>query len=159
MRINSRKIQKILERVWTTPKRIFWNLLHSRNTKMHRHECNTHSIIYLISEKQTKVFLYYIPCKENKCWKSFKIIRKLLFNYSLYSHPEIGNFRVWQRAAEVLAWGRGGVDRRRRRGLATSGANRPAADSMGLPWGRGWQWFEIEIRVTVRRERGRVAAA
>jgi hypothetical protein len=23
-------------------------------------------------------------------------MRKLLFNYSLYSHPEIGNFRVWQ---------------------------------------------------------------
>jgi hypothetical protein len=27
----------------------------------------------------------------------FKIMRKLLFNYSFYSHPEIGNFRVWQR--------------------------------------------------------------
>jgi hypothetical protein len=23
-------------------------------------------------------------------------MRKLLFNWSLYSHPEIGNFRVWQ---------------------------------------------------------------
>jgi hypothetical protein len=28
--------------------------------------------------------------------KKFKIMRKSLFNYSLYSHPEIGNFRVWQ---------------------------------------------------------------
>jgi hypothetical protein len=26
-------------------------------------------------------------------------MRKLLFNYSLYSHPEIGNFRVWQSSA------------------------------------------------------------
>jgi hypothetical protein len=24
-------------------------------------------------------------------------MRKLLFNYSFYSHPEIGNFRVWQK--------------------------------------------------------------
>jgi hypothetical protein len=37
---------------------------------------------------------YNIPCKENKCWKNFKIMRKSLFKYSLYSHPEIGNFRV-----------------------------------------------------------------
>jgi hypothetical protein len=32
--------------------------------------------------------------KKNKCWKNFKIMRKSLFNYSFYSHPEIGNFRV-----------------------------------------------------------------
>jgi hypothetical protein len=25
-------------------------------------------------------------------------MRKLLFNYSFYSHPEIGNFRLWQGA-------------------------------------------------------------
>jgi hypothetical protein len=40
-------------------------------------------------------FSYTIfPVKKNKCWKNFKIMRKLLFNYSSYSHPEIGNFRV-----------------------------------------------------------------
>jgi hypothetical protein len=42
-------------------------------------------------------FSYTIfPVKKNKCTKNFKIMRKSLFNYSLYSHPEIGNFRVWQ---------------------------------------------------------------
>jgi hypothetical protein len=28
---------------------------------------------------------------------------KLLFNYSLYSHPEIGNFRVWHACATEYA--------------------------------------------------------
>jgi hypothetical protein len=34
------------------------------------------------------------PVKKNKYWKNIKIMIKSLFNYSLYSHPEIGNFRV-----------------------------------------------------------------
>jgi hypothetical protein len=59
---------------------------------MHRRECNTHNL-----RKSNKDFSYPIfPVKKNKCWKNFKIMRKLLFNYSFYSHPEIGNFRVWQ---------------------------------------------------------------
>jgi hypothetical protein len=33
MRINHRKIRKILERVWTAPKRIFETFLHSRTTR------------------------------------------------------------------------------------------------------------------------------
>jgi hypothetical protein len=46
-------------------------------------------------EIQTKNFSYTIfPVKKNKCGKNFKIMRKSLFNYSFYSHPEIGNFRV-----------------------------------------------------------------
>jgi hypothetical protein len=31
-----------------------------------------------------------------------KIMRKLLFNYSFYSHPEIGNFRVWHTVSSTL---------------------------------------------------------
>jgi hypothetical protein len=63
---------------------------------MHQHECNTHNFIFNL-ENQTMDFSYTIfPVKKNKCWKNFKIMIKLLFNYSLYSHPEIGNFRVWQ---------------------------------------------------------------
>jgi hypothetical protein len=55
----------------------------------------THITFLFNLEKSNKgFFLYYIPCKENKCGKNFKIVRKLLFNYYLYSHPEIGNFRV-----------------------------------------------------------------
>jgi hypothetical protein len=55
----------------------------------------TLTTIYLILENEAEVFfLNYISCKENKCWKIFKITRKSLFNYSFYSHPEIGNFRV-----------------------------------------------------------------
>jgi hypothetical protein len=46
-------------------------------------------------EIQTMDFSYNIfSVKKNKCRKNFKIMRKSLFNYSLYSHPEIGNFRV-----------------------------------------------------------------
>jgi hypothetical protein len=63
---------------------------------MHRHECNTHNFLFNLEKSNKVFFLYYIPYKEIKCWKNFKIMRKLLFNYSFYSHPEIGNFRVWQ---------------------------------------------------------------
>jgi diaminopimelate decarboxylase len=60
---------------------------------MHRHECNTLNFV-LTSENQTKDFSYTIfLVKKNKCWKIFKIIRKSLFNYSFYSHPEIGKFQ------------------------------------------------------------------
>jgi hypothetical protein len=46
-------------------------------------------------ENQTKDFSYTVfPVKKINVGKKFKIMRKLLFNYSLYSHPEIGNFRV-----------------------------------------------------------------
>jgi hypothetical protein len=55
----------------------------------------THITFYLILEKQTKDFSYTIfPVKKINVGKNFKIMRKLLFNYSLYSHSEIGNFRV-----------------------------------------------------------------
>jgi hypothetical protein len=61
---------------------------------MHRHECNIHNFLFDLEKIKQGFFLYYISCKENECWKNFKIMRKLLFNYSLYSHPEIENFRV-----------------------------------------------------------------
>jgi hypothetical protein len=61
---------------------------------MHRHECNTHNF-YLILENETMDFSYTIfPVKKINVGKILKIMRKLLFNYSFYSHPEIGNFRV-----------------------------------------------------------------
>jgi hypothetical protein len=61
---------------------------------MHQHECNTHNF-YLILENQTMNFSYTIfPVKKINVGKKFKIMRKLLFNYSFYSYPEIGNFRV-----------------------------------------------------------------
>jgi hypothetical protein len=94
MRINSRKVRKILGRIWTTPKRIFETFCTEEAPRCIIMNA-THKTIYLISEKQQKFSLYYVPCKENKCWKFFKkFMRKLLFNYSFYSHPEIGNFRV-----------------------------------------------------------------
>jgi hypothetical protein len=62
---------------------------------MHQHECNTHIIILFNLERQTKTFPYTIfPVKKINVKKKFEIMRKLLFNYSLYSHPEIGNFRL-----------------------------------------------------------------
>jgi hypothetical protein len=94
MRINSGKVRKNLGRIWTTPKRIFEAFLHSTNTKMHRHECNTHiEPIYLIQEIKQRFFSYNIFPVKKKCWKNFKILGKLLFNYSFYPHPEIGKFQ------------------------------------------------------------------
>jgi hypothetical protein len=93
MRINFRKIRKILGRVWTAPKRIFQTFITQEAPR-----CNgmsaTLTTFYLLKKIKQGFFLYYISCKENKCWKNFKIMRKLLFNSSFYSHPEIGNFRV-----------------------------------------------------------------
>jgi hypothetical protein len=70
MRINSRKIRKILGRVWTTPKRIFETFCTQeapRCTDMNA----THTTFYLIQKIKQGFFLYYIPCKENKCWGKF----------------------------------------------------------------------------------------
>jgi hypothetical protein len=60
---------------------------------MHWHECKTHNF-YLIQKIKQGFSNTIFPVKKNKCGKIFKIMIKSLFNYSLYSHPEIGNFRV-----------------------------------------------------------------
>jgi hypothetical protein len=93
MIINSRKIRKILERIWTAPKHIFETLSTQEAPRCIGMNA-TLTTFYLIQKIKQGFFLYYIFCKENKFWKSFKIMRKSLFNCSLYSHPEIGNFRV-----------------------------------------------------------------
>jgi hypothetical protein len=64
----------------------------------------THITFISFRKSNNGFFLYYIPCKQNKCWKNFKIMRKSLFNYSFYSHPEIGNFRVWQVPLAITWW-------------------------------------------------------
>jgi predicted KAP-like P-loop ATPase len=93
MRINSRKIQKILGKVWTAPKHIFETFCTQEAPRCIGMNA-TLTTFYLIQKIKQGFFLYYISCKENKCRKNFKIMRKSLFNYSLYSHPEIENFRV-----------------------------------------------------------------
>jgi hypothetical protein len=50
------------------------------------------------------------PVKKINVGNFFKITRKFIFNYSLYSHPEIRNFRVWHlkkrpwSSVEVKQW-------------------------------------------------------
>jgi hypothetical protein len=94
MRINPRKIRKILRRTSTAPKRIlkaFCTQEAPRCIGMNA----THIVFLFNLEKSNNGFSYTIfPVKKNKCWKNFKIMRKSLFNYYLYSHLEIGNFRV-----------------------------------------------------------------
>jgi hypothetical protein len=51
-----------------------------------------HSQLLFDSENQTRISYTIFPVK-NKRWKKFKIMRKLLFNYSFYSHPEIFQFQ------------------------------------------------------------------
>jgi hypothetical protein len=93
MRINFRKVRKILRRIWTAPKRIFETFCIQETPRCIGMNA-TLTTFYLI-QKIKQGFSYTIfPVKKNKCWKSFKIMRKSLFNYSLYSHPEIGNFMV-----------------------------------------------------------------
>jgi hypothetical protein len=63
------------------------------NTQIDQHECSTHNRLFNL-EKQTKAFSYTtFPVKKINVG-NFRIMRNLLFNYYLYSRPEIGNFRV-----------------------------------------------------------------
>jgi hypothetical protein len=97
MRINPRKIRKILGRIWTAPKRIFETFCTQETPRCIGMNATLTTFIWF--RKSNKDFSYTIfPVKKNKCWKNFKIMIKLLFNYSFYSHPEIGNFKVWQSA-------------------------------------------------------------
>jgi hypothetical protein len=64
MRINFRKIQKILGRIWTTPRYIF-ETFNTQEAPRCIGMNATRRTIYLIFEKQTKVFLYTIfPVKK-----------------------------------------------------------------------------------------------
>jgi hypothetical protein len=94
MRITFRKIQKILGRIWTAPKRVFEILSTQEAPRCIGMNATLNFLFDL--ENQTKDFFSYtiFPVKKISIGKNFKIMRKLLFNYSLYSHPEIENFRV-----------------------------------------------------------------
>jgi hypothetical protein len=49
---------------------------------------------FFYSENQTITFSHTrFPVNKINVEKIFKITRKLLFNYSFYSHPEIGKFQ------------------------------------------------------------------
>jgi hypothetical protein len=121
MRINSRKIQKILGKIWIAPKRLFDTFC--TQEPLDASAWMQHSLNFVLIRKiKQRFFLYYIPCKENKCWEKIKIMRKVLFNYSFYSHPEIGNFRVWHRQklrASAWVWRGTSWGRSERGGSAT----------------------------------------
>jgi hypothetical protein len=63
MRINSRKIQKILGRVWTAPKRIF-ETFSTQETPRCIGMNATLTTFYLIQKIKQGSFLYNISCKE-----------------------------------------------------------------------------------------------
>jgi hypothetical protein len=61
---------------------------------VHQHECNTHNFNLIQKIKQGFFFLYYISCKENKCWAIFLEIKgNRCLNFSSYSRPEIWEFQ------------------------------------------------------------------
>jgi hypothetical protein len=62
MRINSRKIWKILERFWTTPKRIFETFCTQEAPRCIGMNA-TLITIYLIQKIKQEFFLYYISSK------------------------------------------------------------------------------------------------
>jgi hypothetical protein len=71
---------------------------------MHRHECNNHiQPIYLILKIKQRLFLIlYFLLRKINVDKIFKIMRRFLFNYSFYSHPEIGKFQGVTEAATTV---------------------------------------------------------
>jgi hypothetical protein len=70
MRINYRKIRKILGRVRTTPRCIFETISTQEAPRCIGMNA-TLTTFYLLKKIKQGFFLYYIPCKENKCWKLF----------------------------------------------------------------------------------------
>jgi hypothetical protein len=54
---------------------------------------HSHQTIFYLEIKQVFFSYTIFHVKKIKCWKNFKIMRKSLFNYSRYSHPEIGKFQ------------------------------------------------------------------
>jgi hypothetical protein len=75
MRINCRKIRKILGRIRKTPKHIFETFCTQETPRCIGMNA-THITIYLLQKINQGFFPYYISCKDNKCCKSFKIVRK-----------------------------------------------------------------------------------
>jgi hypothetical protein len=73
MRINSRKIRKILERVWTAPKRIFETF--STQEAPRCIDMNATLNFVLTSENQTKDFFSYtiFPVKKINVGKNLKL--------------------------------------------------------------------------------------
>jgi hypothetical protein len=63
MRINSRKTQKILGRIWTPPKRIFETLSTQEAPRCISMNA-TLTTFYLLKKIKQGFFLYYISCKE-----------------------------------------------------------------------------------------------
>jgi hypothetical protein len=66
MRINSRKIRKILGRVWSTLMRIF-ETFYTQEAPRCIGMNATLTTFYLIRKIKQRFFLYYISCKEKKC--------------------------------------------------------------------------------------------
>jgi hypothetical protein len=65
MRINSRKIWKILGRIWTTSKRIFETFCTQEAPGCIGMNA-THMTIYLIQKIKQGFLLYYVACKKSK---------------------------------------------------------------------------------------------
>jgi hypothetical protein len=66
MIINSRKIRKILGRIWASPKRIFETFCTQEAPRCIGMNA-TLTTFYLILKIKQGFFLYFISCKENKC--------------------------------------------------------------------------------------------
>jgi hypothetical protein len=78
---------------------------------------HSHQTIFFIQKIKQWFFSYTrFPVNKINVEKTFKIMRKLLFIYSFYSHPKIGKFEgvTWSLARTVvwLGWWRGGRRRK-----------------------------------------------
>jgi hypothetical protein len=96
MRLNFRKIRKILGRIWSIPRRIFETFCTQEAPRCIGMNATLTSNQFIFIQKIKQWFFSYtrFPVNKINVEKIFKIMRKLLLNCSLYSRPEIGNFRV-----------------------------------------------------------------
>jgi hypothetical protein len=95
MRINSRKVQKILGRIWTAPNRTFETFYTQEAPRCIGMNATLTSNQFIFIQKIKQWLFSYtrFPINKINVKKIFKIMRKLLFNFSFYSHPEIGKFQ------------------------------------------------------------------
>jgi galactose-1-phosphate uridylyltransferase len=77
MRINSRKVRKILGRIWTAPKRIFETFCTQETPRCISMNA-TLTTFYLIHKIKQEFSYTIFPIKKNKCWKSFKNYGKIV---------------------------------------------------------------------------------
>jgi hypothetical protein len=90
-----KKVRKIPARIWTAPNVFLKPIALKKHQDASSWMQHSHKHLFNLENKLENFSYTIFPVKKINIGKFLKLWEKL-FNYSLYSHPEIGNFRVWQ---------------------------------------------------------------